>query len=239
MYLFYVDESGSPYSYSPTNEFFIVATIIIEDSVWDELHNAMQSLKRKFFQGDLSLIEIKGSDIWNSKNSFVGFDDAKIDQFLSELFLIISNVNLRISSTVVRKQQFIFLDNGKDMLTEGWKYLLERFEMFLTGEGQRQYGLVIMDSIDRDADRRKSMILDGFKMSGTGYVNLDHILEITFTDSVLKNVIQLTDVVAYIINLHKRKDTQADVEKYWNVIETKFIRDRFGNYNGAGYKELP
>jgi hypothetical protein len=239
MYLFYTDESGGPYGYSSTSEFFVVSTIIIQDSDWDNLHQQIVSLKRKYFEGDLSLIEIKGSDIWNSKNSFFGFDDQKIDQFFSDLFTIISSSNLKVSSTVVRKQQFIFLDNGKDMLTESWKYLLERIEMFLTGDGQRQYGIVIMDSINRDADMRKNVILDGFKMFGTGYVNLDHILEITFTDSGLKNIIQLTDVIAYVINLHMRQDTKTQVEEYWKIIETKFIRDRLGEYAGAGFKEIP
>lgn len=240
MYLFYVDESGAPYSYSPTSEFFVLSSIIIQDVEWDNLNAQILSLKRKYFTtGDLAEIEIKGSDIWNGLGSFAGFDDTKIDQIMSDLSLIISSNNLKIISTVVKKQQFIFNNTGKDMLSESWKYLLERVEMFLTSEGKRQHGLVIMDSINRDADKKKDALLNGFKMLGTGQVNLDHILEITFTDSGLKNMIQLTDVVAYIVNLHMRQSTQKEIDPHWKAVESKFRRDYSGNYNGVGFKVIP
>jgi hypothetical protein len=240
MYLFYVDESGAPYSYSPTSEFFVLSTIIIQDVEWDKLNAQILALKRKYFpSGDLAQIEIKGSDIWNSLGSFDGFDDAKIDQIMTDLGNLIASSNLRIISTVVKKQLYIFYNSGKDMLNESWKYLLERIEMFLTGEGKGQHGLVIMDSINRDADKKKDALLDGFKMLGTGQVNLDHILEITFTDSGLKNMIQLTDVVAYIVNLHMRQSTQKEIDPYWKQVESKFRRDHSGNYLGVGFKVIP
>lgn len=240
MYLFYVDESGAPYSYSPTSEFFVLATTIIQDVEWDKLNAQILGLKRKYFPiGDLAEIEIKGSDIWNSLGSFDKFDDTKIDQIMTDLSSLISSNNLRIISTVVKKQQFIFNNNGKDMLNESWKYLLERIEMFLTGEGKGQHGLVIMDSINRDADKKKDALLNGFKMFGTGQVSLDHILEITFTDSGLKNIIQLTDVVAYIVNLHMRQSTQKEVEPYWKAVESKFRRDHTSNHIGVGFKVIP
>ena len=240
MYLFYVDESGTPYSYSPRSEFFVLSTVIILESDWETLNREMSLLKRKYFPtGDLNEIEVKGSDIWNCMGAFTGFDTNKIDQILSDLCSIITRNNLKIISIVVRKQQFIFLNTGKDMITESWKYLLERIEMFLTGEGQQQHGLVIMDSINPAEDKKMSIILDGFKRVGTDYVNLDHILEITFSDSGLKKIIQLTDIISYIVNLHMRKDTKEDVEVYWKAIESKFRRDRFDNYIGVGFKIIP
>jgi len=240
MYLFYVDESGAPYSYSRTSEFFVLSTAIILESDWEILNRNMSLLKRKYFpSGDLDEFEIKGSDIWNGKGAFTEFDTKKRDQILSDICSIITQSNLKIISIVVRKEQFIFLNTGKDMITECWKYLLERIEMFLTGEGQHQHGLVIMDSINREKDKKMSIILDGFKKAGTNYVNLDHILEITFSDSGLKKIIQLTDVISYIVNLHMRNATKEDVEIYWQAIETKFRRDRFGNYIGVGFKVIP
>lgn len=240
MYLVYVDESGSPYSYSPRSEFFILSAVIIPEFDWEKLNQEIASLKRKYFpSGDLDDIEVKGSDIWNAMGSFTGFDTSKIDQILYDICYVITQNNLKIVSIVVRKQKFIFQNTGKDMITESWKYLLERIEMFLTGEGQCQHGLIIMDSINHGEDKKMAKILDGFKRAGTDYVNLDHILEITFSDSGMKKIIQLTDVISYIVNLHMRKDTTSDIEYYWKAVETKFRRDRFDNYDGVGFKEIP
>jgi len=240
MYLFYIDESGSPYSYSSRNEFFVLSAVLIDDECWNRLNSEVTRIKRKYFPNrDLSTVEIKGSNIWNAKEEFSGFDAAQIDGIFSDLFSVIDDNNVKIISMVIKKQQFLFANQDKDMLNECWKYMLERIEMFLTGEGGNQNGLIIMDSINPGEDIKRAKLLDSFKIFGTGRVNLEHVLEITFTDSGLKNLIQLADIVSYIVNLHNRQNTKQTSKKFWEIIEKRFRRDFNGNYLGVGYKVLP
>jgi len=139
---------------------------------------------------------------------------------------------------VVFKKPYIFNHPDKDMLHDVWKYMLERVEMFLTGEGQREHGLIIMDSVNHVEDKKRDKAMDSFKMFGTGHVNLNHVLEITYTDSGLKNIIQLADIVAFITRLHMREDTKEIIEKHWKNIEQKLRTDLDGNYFGVGLKYL-
>ena len=239
MYLFYIDESGTPYSYSSTSEFFVLSAIILHDKEWEIINSKVTMIKRKYFpDADLSTIEIKGSRIWNAKDNFELFNEQQIDNILTDLCSVIDQSEIKIISMVVKKGAYLSNHPDHDMLDDVWKYMLERIEMYLTGEGKREHGLMIMDSVNHDEDKKRDKLLDSFKIFGTGRVDLNHVLEITYTDSGLKNMIQLVDIVAFITRLHMREDTKEKVQKYWRVIEKSLRRDANGNYFGVGLKTI-
>lgn len=239
MYLFYIDESGSPYSYSNYNEYFVLSAVILHDKHWEVINTKISHVKRKYFpSSDLSQIELKGSRIWSATKDFEGFDAAKKDNILKDICSIINDCEIKIISIVVFKKSYVSNHPDKDMLTDVWKYMLERVEMFLTGEGQREHGLIIMDSVNHVEDKKRDKTMDSFKMFGTGRVSLNHVLEITYTDSGLKNIIQLTDIVSFITRLHMRNDTKEIIENHWKIIEQKLRTDLNGNYFGVGLKYI-
>ena len=240
MYLYYVDESGSPYSYSQTSEFYVLSSLILDDSNWNTIDEAVSDVKRKYFpSADLSQIEIRGSKLWNKVGDYSGFSDDQVRNAFSDLTNIIRDNDVKIISIVIKKDKFLFDWEDKDMLTEAWRVLLERIEMFLTGEGNYNHGLIVMDSITPVEDKKRNKLMDSFKIFGTGRVNLNHILEITFTDSGLKNLIQLTDIIAYVTRQHMRADMKDTFSDFWNSIELKLRRDKSGKYVGVGLKTIP
>lgn len=249
MFIAYIDSSGRPFS---DNENFVLSSVIINETKWQSIDNAVKEIKLKHFPGlPDENVEIHAKDMVNHTGVFHQLPWNYIYPILDDVFdLIADNDNqLCIIGVLIDKQRL-----RKAIDVEKWAYILlfERINRFLKRRNQLllesqhppQYGIMIMDSegLTKDQKLRKNLI--SILRYGTLYSQLNYLMEDPlFTDSKWRNLSQLVDCIAYCIRRHYRKNNTGSFyntywESYYKKMESKFDAPR-GSYVGYGLKIFP
>ena len=136
MYIFYVDESGSPSGHSEPLQsgqtpIFILSCLAFPANRWRTLDRAYRNLKATFFQDELrgrrpESHEIKGTDLISPHNR----TSRRRHAFAKKAFQLCLDNQARAFSIIVKKSAVDPL-SSTSMYTMAIQYLVERFQCFL------------------------------------------------------------------------------------------------------------
>jgi len=119
-----------------------------------------------------------------------------------------------------------------------WTLIVERFEYLLRQEPEEtNNGLLFVDSDQRISEQEIKNIIWKLVRKGSFWQRVDHVIEDPiFTKSHLRNIIQLADMIGYIVHKHYRKDPQF--EAWFQLLKAKMYQPD-GKLSTFGLVEFP
>ncbi|OGT50215.1 MAG: hypothetical protein A3E82_02360 [Gammaproteobacteria bacterium RIFCSPHIGHO2_12_FULL_38_11] len=215
MKLIYIDESGNTGIRSDDllQPYHLIAALVVDDYAVRSVENDIRMLGLKHC-GEVSRntdFEFHGYEIHKGKGRY--FSKLKVEQrieIVEDLLKVIKNHNLQVIYTVIDK-----LANKENLHPHqlAFLFLIEHVENYLVRENA--LGLLIADE-NRDIEQRLIDDLERFKTINTGFgshsVKVDHIIDsLHFVKSHNNHLIQLVDIVAYVLLRGKRVQDELSV----------------------------
>lgn len=211
MFLFYVDESGSPHSHvEPLLEgqtpIFVLASLVFHADRWRLLDRAYRNMKLRYFQKEIGArrpeqYEVKGSELIGPHNR----TSRRRHAFVREVMNLCGENNARTFAVIFRKDPAAPA-SSTSMYTMALQYLVERFNCFLeeTMEGISPgidagpaSGVIVADTRLNNLDLNVAVSHLSFIFGHPiGQKCLRMIEAPTFTFSQLSVGLQLTDIFA-------------------------------------------
>src|SRR6266496_2622935 len=126
------------------------------------------------------------------------------DDILTDIFRMISKLNVVLISSVIDKQQYYNQYNDDAVEYRAWTHLFERCDMYISdlckeNTNLNENGLIIVDhhTLYKHDELIKDYLHE-IRISGSTYHRFDHMIEEPFfTQSAWRNLVQLADAVAY------------------------------------------
>ena len=245
MYFLYVDGSGQTTIKRSRhdNGLYILSGVIVHERDWKVVENNLTRLKEKIFpELDPKSWELHAHDIWNNHNFFA---DEKLGLNLAKKQEIFSKIlDLVCSSEVTLINVIIFKDKMKDRYSTpqpmkySWTLLVERFEHFLKQQqSETNNGLLFVDSSQKVPESEIKNIILKLVRDGSAQQQVEHVIEDpVFTQSHLRNLIQLADMIAYVIHRYFRHDPKF--KDWFEGLKPKMYQPS-GRLHGFGIKKLP
>lgn len=251
MYLAYIDESGRPSRNDPEN--FVLAALIIQENDWQMISNKFKGVKLRHFPAlPDEEVELHIKEMVNREGIFRGMPLDRVFLILDDVFQLLNSIkdDVCIISVIVDKKK---MKPGKDIELWGYRLLVERINLFLEKENEKliaagmapQYGIMIIDSINKKVDQLIRNKIVGMMRHGTYYSDLGYLIEDPlFTDSKWRNLSQLVDCVAYCVRRYDRGPDLSTFQGkkwdgYFNLLLPAIDRSEDGDIHGYGYKKFP
>jgi len=245
MYFLYVDGSGQTKIKRSldNNGLYVLSGVCIHERNWKTLEENLSSLKEELFpQLKPNEWELHAADIWNNRRFFSKPELHLNYEKKKEIFLKVSQ--LVCQSDIVLFNVIIFKDKLKDKYSTpkpkeySWTLLVERFEHLLRQEPEEtNNGLLFVDSDQRIPEQEIKDIIWKLVRRGSSWQKVDHVIEDPiFTKSHLRNIIQLADMVAYIVHKYIKRDPQFGA--WCESLKTKMYQPD-GRLSDFGLKEFP
>ncbi|RLI48839.1 MAG: hypothetical protein DRO73_08135 [Candidatus Thorarchaeota archaeon] len=257
MYLVYVDESGKP-SMKHSSPLFVQAAFILLDSEWQSVDNAVNSLKAKWFPNlPPEDVEIHAYEVIQQKGVYRSLGREKSLKLLENVFELIAKINCTLIASVIHKRKLWKIKDREGVELWSHRLLFERVCKFLEKENNRrmsmnqppEYGILLIDSVNTRYDNAVRRKYSEFFKHGTLYqTNEDLIENPLFVNSQYRNMSQLVDVVAHMVNRYtnlrgkpqeKWNDVDYVIERGFRVIQQRFDTDESGKLKGCGIKHFP
>ncbi len=211
MFIFYVDESGSPSSHKePLQEgqtpLFVLASLVLHADRWRIIDRAYRALKLKFFQKEIGTrrpehYEIKGTEIIGPHNR----ESRRRHAFMRRVMELCIENGARGFAVILKKDP-LSPTSANSMYTMALQYLVERFSCFLeeTAQGltvgldrEHAQGIIVADTRLNNLDLNVAISHLSFIFGNpVGQRCLRMIEAPTFTFSQLSVGLQLTDIFA-------------------------------------------
>jgi hypothetical protein len=214
MFIFYVDESGSPHSHNEPLQngqtpLFVLASLAFQADRWRQLDRAYLSLKTRFFQDEIGtkrpeLHEVKGKDLIGPHNR-----NSRRRHAFAKLVLDLCVANQARGFAVILRKSPTDPTSPTSMYTMALQYLVERFHCFMdeTTNGrtvgirrQLSQGIIIADARLNNLDLNVAISHSSFIFGNPTGQKCTSIIEApTFTFSQLSVGLQLTDIFAGLV----------------------------------------
>jgi hypothetical protein len=264
MFIFYVDESGSPTGHSEPlldgqTPLFVIASLAFRAPHWRQLDRAYRDLKVKFFSTEIGtrrpeLYEVKGSDLIRPGNK----TSRRRLVFLEKTLALCKNYEGAGFAVIFRKTP-IEPTSKTSMYNMGLQYGVERFSHFLdeTAEGLNPtvspydaQGIIVADSRMRNLDLNVAILHLSFIFGNPVGQRCERIVEApTFTFSELSVGVQLADIFAsaiYSQNYRKACSGIGNAKDYSHLaFVDDYLRDlqwqskkAYSGYYMRGYRFL-
>lgn len=227
MKLIYIDESGNTGTRSDDSlqPFHLIAALAVDDFKVRNIEADLRTLGLKHF-GDVSRnkdFEFHGYEIHKGKGRY--FSKLNVEQriaLMDDLLNVLKSYNIQIIYSMIDKMA------NKSKLHPhqlAFLFLIERVEDYLARENS--LGLLIADE-NRDIEQRLIDDLERFKTFDTGFgdrpTRVAHVIDsLHFVKSHNNNLIQLADIVAYV--LLRGKKVQAELTEKWRL-QTTSLTDK-------------
>lgn len=243
MFLAYVDESGKPQLSDPRD--YVLSAFIVHERDWKDIDKAVNDVKRQYFPKIMPHeLELHAIDILHRKRAFRGVDKNQKYNLFANCYSLINESPCHVISVVIRKK--LITKNRFDCENWGFRLLFERFERFLEGQAEGEYGLMLIDSVTPKIDKQTRKKIMEMCLDGTKYRKNQRVLEDPiFVYSHHRNMSQLADLVAFCVGrIHrpspKPNITDAKFGGYYKLIQERFHRNPYtGEINGYGLKIFP
>ena len=245
MYFLYVDGSGQTTikRSKQNNGLYILGGVIVHEKDWKPVEEKLVEVKQELLpELDPGEWELHAFDIWNSKGFFakeeLNVNLTKKQEIFSKI------VDFICKSDVTLVNVIIFKDRMRDKymsplpMKYSWIFMTERFEHFLNKKPPTtNNGLIFMDSSQKTPESEIKDVIWNLVRNGSPWQNISHVIEDPiFTRSHLRNLIQLADMVAYIVHRHYKGDLRF--KGWFKSLECKMYHHN-GNTYGFGLKEFP
>ncbi|MCE2498862.1 MAG: DUF3800 domain-containing protein [Nitrosopumilaceae archaeon] len=244
MYFLYADESGQTKikRNSQDNGLYILSGVLVHEKDWRSVEKKLADVKQYLFPrhrpGEW---ELHAQEIWNSKEFFAKEDLrlnlAKKEEIFSRV------VETACESEIVIINVIVFKDRlgrrlSSAVMKSSWRRLTGRFEYFLRQRPNRaDDGLFFIDSSQKTPQTEiENAILGEVRRRGNRLGSRHVIENPIFVESDRWNLIQLADMVAYVVHRHCRKD--ARFERWFKLLEPKMYHSG-GRIRGFGINEIP
>ncbi|MFP4295090.1 MAG: DUF3800 domain-containing protein [Halothiobacillaceae bacterium] len=240
-YIVYVDESGDHglRHINPEYPVFVLAFCLINKTAYlTHVVPKIQELKFRYFGHDM--VVLHEAEIRKSKGPFRILLNAEVRHaFISDLSRIITEAPFTLVASCIDKRRF--RDRHGDGLNPyhvAMQFGLERIFMELQTGGQRgRLTHVVFEQRGLEEDQALELefrrILDRSTLEGLGG-SLDIVLANKRVNSA---GLQLADMVARPIGRHLLAPAQPN--RAYELLQSKFRRDRSGRVDGWGLKVYP
>lgn len=227
----------------------MLAALIINEHEWNALDNEVKKVKMSYFPNmNDDDVELHADNLVTGKEIFASMPRENRGQLYKETLNMLSSKDATIVASVIRKAK---LTKPLDIELWGYRLLFERIcfvlekknKQLLTSGSASEYGLLLIDSVEKKFDRRTRSKLLCLMRGGTMYVQNAHLIsDPVFVSSEYRNMSQLADLIAWTIRRYLRgtagwKDALA--QELFPFIEPRLDRDDEGNWQGAGLKIFP
>lgn len=172
--------------------------------------------------------EAHAHDIWNNSGQFADKESMLSMQQRQEIFSsmvdVIARSRLDIIPVAVDRVKYGQQGTGRSPLGIGWSAMFRRFERVLDLPGG-EYGLILADAGRAGDERAARAIVEKMARARMEQSpNCAGILDgVIYRDSRLDIMVQLADIVAYILHRHYRKDVHF--QGWFESIKSKFDTD--------------
>ncbi len=252
MQIAYIDESGKPNF--KDNEKFVLSCLIVQECKWEKIHKEVHKIKKKYYP----LSESEGVE-FHAKEIIRGRKEHKILKSMEdrlrlfgEIYDLIKNSEITIINVLINKEKvFPHKKSTFDIETWGFRLLYERLGKFMKKINEDkenntyEYCILIIDSINKEADNNLRLKIQEFVRDGTLYSSHKYIIEeAIFTDSKWRCLSQLADCIAFCIGrVHNNRGTNLKLtdkfKEFYDLIEPRFDRSKKGVLEGCGLVIFP
>jgi len=245
MYFLYADGSGQTKinKRSSINGWYILSGVIVHERNWKIIEEKLTELKKEIFPQLLpNEWELHAAEIWNNRGFFsdpelkVNFDKKK--EIFSKVLELICNSELQIINIIILKDKLNQKYVTPKAMEYSWTLLVERFEHLLRNEPEEtNNGLLFVDSDQKIPEKEIKDLIWRLVRKGSSMQRVDHVIEDPiFTKSHLRNLIQLADMMAYVIHRSYRGDIKF--KDWFDGLKHKMYQPN-GELNKFGLKEFP
>lgn len=224
------------------NGLYVLSGVLVHEKDWRSVEKRLVDVKRSLFPGFRpNKWELHAHDIWHGKEFFareeLGLNSEKKDEVFSKI------VNIACESEITIINVIIF----KDMLTQrrspmvtkfSWRRLTARFEDFLDqNQAHTNDGLFLIDASQKTPETEiKDVILREVRRRSSRLGSRHVVENPVFVDSFRWNLIQLADMIAYVVHKHYKQD--AKFERWFKLLVPKMYHSD-GKVYGFGINEIP
>ena len=244
VYFLYADESGQTHikRSKQDNGLYILSGVLVHEkdrkSVEKSLDEAKQEMFPNFRPCDW---ELHAHEIWNDREFFskeeLGLTLKKKKEIFSKIVDLVCGLEITIVSVVIFKDK-LTRRSSPEVMKRSWRLLIDAFEGFLRQKQvQTNSGLLYMDSSQKIPESEIRNFVRGWVRGGGNRRHIHHVLEdLIFVESHMRNLIQLADMIAYVMHKHYKNDSRF--ERWFKSLEPK-MHHSGGRLYGFGIKELP
>lgn len=240
MYLFYVDESGTPDPVTEPRKIgcsdkFVIGGILIKSNDTQYLEESFYHLKEKYLRNPLK--EMKYNTAGNGIKK--GFNKEKMREgtydFINQVTCDFKIITLVLDKTRIEEKKYISKSRS-DIYSKSFQFLLERVNLELNNTDESC--LVVLDSRNREDNKVLYSSYMHLLKHGTNFQKPDkfkHFLpSIAFSDSEFCMNLCVADFCcAAVFQLEEN-----DRPRYYEVIKNKF-RNNKGIVKGYGIANFP
>ena len=228
MRLLFVDDSGNPRGKRAGGDIglYILAGVAVDDR--DLPSVAKAAVEAKAAAGAIAGLaewEAHAYDIWNNTGQFGGNGSVltmrQKQEMFSSMIGVVARSRLDIIPVVVDRLRRGRQSAGRWPLAAGWYAMFRRFERTLDRPGG-EYGLILADAGRAGDEKAARAIVEKMALArmesspnSAGVLN-----GVIYRDSRLDIMIQLADMVAYVVHKHHRRD--ARFQGWFEAIRPKF-----------------
>jgi len=211
MFIFYVDESGSPHPHAEPllngqTPIFVLASLVLDADRWRTLDRIYRGLKLRFFQREIgnrrpAQYEVKGTELIGPHNR----NSRRRHAFVRQVMQLCVQ-NQMAAFAVILKKNRTNQTSSTSMYTMALQYLVERFSRFLEEttqgrtpglEAQNAQGVIVADTRMSNLDLNVAISHLSFIFGNPIGQVCQRVIEApTFTFSQLSVGLQLTDIFA-------------------------------------------
>ena len=147
MYLIYVDDSGTP-GIEDETQYYVISGVLINTCNLYYIEIELENFRKKYFVSDYKNEEIHIHGIYKGKGKFERLFKKQKYNILNGLYCTLEHLPFVAISVGIHKEKMNKLYPHWNIFTTEWTFLVERFDMFLCGEGLDQLGMIIIDESD-------------------------------------------------------------------------------------------
>ena len=244
MYFLYVDGSGQTKikRNSQNNGLYILGGVLVHEKDWKSIEEKLGDLKRELFPRLQPYDwELHAHDIWNSTGFFaredLGLNDYKKEEIFSRVIEVACESEITIINVIIFKDR-IMPKRSLAVVKYSWLLLIGRFERFLrqkqTGDNN---GLLFIDSSPKTSESEiREAIWRLVRIDGSRRDILRVIEEPIFVESHKRNLIQLADMIAYVVHKYYKADPMF--AGWFESLKPKMYHSN-GKLYGFGIREFP
>ena len=219
---------------------YILSGVLVHEKDWRSVENRLAGVKQDLFPRIRpDEWELHAYEIWNSAGVFamegLGINFAKKKEIFSRVVDAACESKITIVSVIVFKDM-LRRKISSTVMNSPWRRLTVRFEDFLKQDCVDD-GLFFIDSSQKtpEAEIKNAILAEARKRSSR--LGSRRVIENPiFVESHRWGLIQLADMIAYVVHKHYRKDPKF--EGWFKSLEPKMYHSG-GRIHGFGINEIP
>ena len=244
VYFLYADSSGlTKIKLGRHDNPYITVGVIVHEKDYRPIEGRISEAKSMVLPGlDPCAWELHAYDIWNSRNFFddrrMRVNRAKKMEIFSRITDLACELDITIVGVIMFKDKMADMYRSQTVMDYSWMFVAERFEHFLVQKpAETNNGLLFIDASQKNPESDIRRALQKAVKNGSNWQSIDHVIEHPiFVESHAHNLIQLADMIAYVMLKHYKGDSEFG--ELFELLKSRMYRYG-GKLDGFGLKEFP